>query len=74
MTRTEWERDWADARRGLHLHPPAADLLFRRGLRDPLLIARGLRPYAARFSRDSAYMRRITREVARDMIREGVTE
>jgi hypothetical protein len=51
MTRDEWYGDWADARRGLHLHPPAADLLYRRGLRDPLLLARHIRPAAARWIR-----------------------
>ena len=33
------------------LRPPAADLLFRRGLRDPLLISRDLRPHWAAWLR-----------------------
>ena len=51
MTRTEWERDWRDARIGLHMHAPAADLLFCRGLPDSLLIARDLRPHWAAWLR-----------------------
>lgn len=57
MTRAQWERDWRDARLGLHMRPPAADLLFCRGIRDPLLIARALRPLEARWRNDAKYMR-----------------
>lgn len=68
MTRTEWERDWRDARIGLHLHPPAADLLYRRGLPDALLLARNLRPAAANWRRASktveAYRRSIGLSIA----------
>lgn len=68
MTRDEWYGDWADARRGLHLRPPAADLLFCRGLPDSLLIARNIRPAAAswiRFTSTAAkYMKLSGRHVS----------
>lgn len=70
MTRDDWKRDWRDVRLGRHLRPPAADLLFRRGLRDPLLLLRQLRPEAARWKRDGKYRRAAFRTM-RTMIRES---